>query len=192
VHYEIMSSSGSLDSENWSSLDSRENNDPFGDGWEEADASCENLLAELNLLESTVLSTGHAISLGYAFQPGGTRDLTFRFTTADGRTHRGIVDYLQSGDYNRDGTVDAADYVLWKKIVGIPVPPGAAADGNGDGVIDVDDFNVFAWSFDNMAATAPIAGSLIGVPEPASRLSLFLVSTYLIQHLGERNRRLRR
>lgn len=75
-------------------------------------------------------------------------------------------------DYNRNGVVDAADYVLWRKTLGTLVPNGTAADGNGDGVINQPDYNLwrryFGFAF---PATAP---SLFAneVPEPASCLLL--------------------
>ena len=37
------------------------------------------------------------------------------------------------GDYNLNGTVDAADYVVWRKTLGTSVaPPFSGADGDGD------------------------------------------------------------
>ena len=38
------------------------------------------------------------------------------------------------GDFNRDGTVDASDYVLWRKTLGSTVTLFTGADGDGDGV----------------------------------------------------------
>jgi hypothetical protein len=192
VQYEITSNAGSLDSDNWTSFDSGENNDPFGSGWDEVGESDSHLLAELNLRESMVLSTGEGVSLGQAFQSGSTKDLAFRFTSVDDQIQRGVVEYLQSGDYNRDGAVDAADYVAWRKIVGSSVPPGAAADGDGSGEIDAEDFAVFARSFDEVAEMAAIAGEPLSVPEPASHWSLFIVLIYLPQHSPRRKRRSRR
>ena len=39
-----------------------------------------------------------------------------------------------TGDYNFDNTVDAADYVVWRKTVGSTTD--LSADGNGDRLID--------------------------------------------------------
>ena len=58
----------------------------------------------------------------------------FTFVTQLLRTH--------PGDYNLDGSVDAADYVMWRKRLG---QAGAAstADGDFDGDVDNDDYDVW-------------------------------------------------
>jgi subtilisin family serine protease len=47
------------------------------------------------------------------------------------------------GDYNRNGIVDAPDYVLWRSLLTQTVAPFTAADGNGDGTVD--DFDYAVW-----------------------------------------------
>jgi hypothetical protein len=63
------------------------------------------------------------------------------------------------GDYNRNGVVDAADFVLWKKQFGQSVPPFSGADGNGNGVIDQGDYDVWKANFGN--SLPPGSGSII-------------------------------
>lgn len=46
-----------------------------------------------------------------------------------------------AGDYNRDGSVDAADFVLWRKTEGSTTD--LRADGNGDGRVDKDDHELW-------------------------------------------------
>ena len=68
------------------------------------------------------------------------------------------------GDYNRDGVVDAADYVVWRKTLGTTgVPAFSGADGDGDTTIDQDDYGVWRAHF-GMTVPAPGAGSAAGVP----------------------------
>jgi glycoprotein endo-alpha-1,2-mannosidase len=82
-----------------------------------------------------------------------------------------------AGDFNRDGTVDAADYVIWRDTLSQAVMPFSGADGDGDGSVDNDDYNVWRANF---GATA---GSLAGVPanaaapEPAAKMLLVLGAT---------------
>ena len=46
------------------------------------------------------------------------------------------------GDYNHNGVVDGADYVIWRKTDGqTGVTPGSGADGNGDGNINSGDYD---------------------------------------------------
>ncbi|MCC7473758.1 MAG: hypothetical protein IT425_00055 [Pirellulales bacterium] len=53
----------------------------------------------------------------------------------------------QSGDYNQNGWVDAADYVLWRKTLNATVPPCTGADGNGNGQVDAGDYQVWRSNF---------------------------------------------
>ena len=51
-------------------------------------------------------------------------------------------------DYNRNGVVDAADYVVWRKMLGTSgLLPFAGADGDGDGMVDPDDHSVWTAHF---------------------------------------------
>src|SRR5262249_14641829 len=57
-----------------------------------------------------------------------------------------------NGDFNGDGTVDAADYTVWQDSLG-QLGIGLAADGNGNGVIDGGDYDVWKAKFGE--STAP-------------------------------------
>jgi hypothetical protein len=59
-----------------------------------------------------------------------------------------------AGDFNRDGSVDAADYIIWRKQLGTTVEPGTGADGNGDGVVDHSDHAI--W-MSNLGRSTPPA-----------------------------------
>lgn len=76
-----------------------------------------------------------------------------------------------SGDYNGDGTVNAADYSLWRDTLGT-VGTGLAADGDGDGAVDADDYTVWKNHFGQ--SLNPGSGSASqAVPEPTCLLMLF-------------------
>ncbi len=45
------------------------------------------------------------------------------------------------GDYNRDGTVNAADYTVWRNALGSTTE--LAADGNGDNLVNEDDYAIW-------------------------------------------------
>ena len=73
---------------------------------------------------------------------------------------------LLLGDYNGDGSVDASDYIVWRKSVGSTT--NLAADGNGNGVIDNGDFDVWRANFGQTAGTGSGLNTRAAVPEPAS------------------------
>jgi T5SS/PEP-CTERM-associated repeat protein len=84
-----------------------------------------------------------------------------------------------AGDYNDDGRVDAADYTVWRDLLGSTFDP--RADGDTNGVIDVADYNIWKANFGMSAG----AGSLdfspaIGVPEPTSLSLAALVLSLLV------------
>jgi hypothetical protein len=178
TQYEITSNAGSLNKTGWTSLDDRENDDPVGSGWDEASSSTETVLAEVNLLSHELLVSGEHLSLGNAFSAGANPDLAFRYT-ADGQVRRGIVEYLQSGDFNRDGSVNTADYVLWRKTYGTATAPGTRADGDGNGHVDAPDYNIFT---NNFGRHDPATGSASAAPEPSTWMITLFAMPLLFRH----------
>jgi hypothetical protein len=80
-----------------------------------------------------------------------------------------------AGDYNGDGTVNAADYTLWQDTLGQNVAAGSGADGNGDGTINASDYGVWKTNFGTTSGSATASGA--AVPEPTN---LVLLCTGLI------------
>jgi autotransporter-associated beta strand protein len=73
-------------------------------------------------------------------------------------------DVNPTGDYNRDGIVDAADYMVWRTSLGSTT--NLAADGNGNGSIDPGDYDVWKSNFGKKSTGG--SGSSAAVPEPAT------------------------
>jgi hypothetical protein len=78
-----------------------------------------------------------------------------------------------TGDYNHNGVVDAADYVVWRKTLG-QSGTGLTADGNASGLIDSGDFDVWRAHFGQTAGGVSGVGTNAAVPEPASALMLLM------------------
>lgn len=104
------------------------------------------------------------------------------------------ISYLQddvffvpiAGDYNVDGIVDAADYIVWRKAFGTSY---IWADGDRNGMVGPEDFDIWRGAFGT--GSAPGGGAtLVQVPEPATIL-LWLIAIALI-HRNDRARTLRR
>jgi hypothetical protein len=90
------------------------------------------------------------------------------------------------GDYNQNGVVDAADYVLWRKTLNSSVSPqGSGADGNSNGSIEAEDLTFWRQHFGQASQiivnTASGAGTSEGVffgsvPEPTTAWLLLLAT----------------
>src|SRR4051812_23466150 len=74
------------------------------------------------------------------------------------------------GDYNLNGIVDDADYVLWRKTLG-QTGAGLAADGSANNQVDQGDFNVWRAHFGQFVGNGSSNDvSALAVPESPSLL----------------------
>lgn len=100
-----------------------------------------------------------------------------------------IPTHVLAGDYNNNGVVDAADYTVWRNMVG-QSGDGLAADGDLSGTVDGADFDLWQASF---GAPSGGAGALSrgAVPEPSSLLLLAIAIGALFgwRAAGRRGRR---
>jgi GH25 family lysozyme M1 (1,4-beta-N-acetylmuramidase) len=92
-----------------------------------------------------------------------------------------FIPTYHAGDFDRNGKVDAADYVIWRKTLGQAANMGTAADGNLTGAVDLDDYRVWRT---NLGVTYNVgSGTAVGssstVPEPTgSLLMLFAILSF--------------
>ncbi len=90
-----------------------------------------------------------------------------------------------TGDFDGNGLVDAADYVVWRETMG-QIGAGLRADGNGNGSVDVDDLTVWRAHFGQTTGSG--AGLDLGaVPEPAT-LVLLLAGVVALAPRRQRQR----
>lgn len=113
-YYEITSASGALNATAWNSLQ-EQNLAGFpagsgtGNGWEQFGGANSRVIGESYLRGNSAVANNATINLGPAFNVAGTRDLVFQYAAVEGSS------VSLTGDYNNDGSVDAADYVVWRK-----------------------------------------------------------------------------
>jgi hypothetical protein len=110
-------------------------------------------------------ATGEVVGWGYETQQG--------MSILAGATAPAIA-----GDYNGNGQIDAADYVVWRNnngLMGGATPQ--QGDGTGDGNVTVEDYNLWRSNFgigSGIGAFLPPGAGIQAVPEPQSLLlSLF-------------------
>jgi probable HAF family extracellular repeat protein len=85
------------------------------------------------------------------------------------------------GDYNRDGIVDARDFLVWRKDVGNLVPPCSGGDSNCNGFVENADYQPWRENFGRTAGSDSLFNST--VPEPST---LLLIGIGAISLLGYR------
>ncbi|MCG8508748.1 MAG: hypothetical protein MI741_05915, partial [Rhodospirillales bacterium] len=82
------------------------------------------------------------------------------------------------GDYNGDGSIDAADYNIWRSTYNSTLD--LRADGNGNGVVDAADYTIWRDQFG--ASPAELSGQGHVVPEPVSVTLLLAGLVPLLRH----------
>jgi hypothetical protein len=168
--YTIASASGKLQSGDgaWRS---------FADqslvGWDEADNSNSFRITEFNIEDGALLAgEGPAMLLGNLLNANGDpidlNDLHFEFLLATGETMEGVIEFASvgnGGDFDSDGDVDGADFLVWQRTLGSNVSSlGSGADGNANGVVDAGDLVI--WKNGFRAGSSSLVS--IAVPEPAA------------------------
>jgi hypothetical protein len=88
---------------------------------------------------------------------------------------------LLAGDYNNDGVVDAADYVVWRNASQTGTLPNDTTPGS----VNIADYNVWRANFGNMLSAGPAAAA--AVPEPHCGL-LAIISSLIYIGLVARSR----
>jgi hypothetical protein len=77
------------------------------------------------------------------------------------------------GDYNRNGTFDAADYTIWREALGSASQ--LVADGNQNGIVDAGDYTLWRQNFGLQIGTQ--FGEPSSVPEPVTIMPAFLLTS---------------
>jgi hypothetical protein len=191
-YYRMESDEDAIDVDGWWSLD-EQNIDAIGteegESWDVIGQPDAGRVTEAFVLSATTLSPGATLDLGHAFDPsvrglGQEGELTFLFALQGQELRPGVVEYITpdplAGDYNGDGSVDLADYPVWRDALGTSL---AAADGDGDGVVDGDDYTIWKWTFGNTAGAGGVASSV--VPEPSA---IALIATSIVILVWRRSR----
>ena len=200
-YYRITSPSGALNLAGWNSLDSQDV-DAIGAGegesWDETGAANASQLAELYLLGHSTATTAHELSLGKAydpsfFPPGADGDLIFQYgVVGKNNLVTGTITYFTPppllGDYNDDGTVDAADYTVWRDHLNTAYQLPNETTGVTPGNVTIEDYQQWKLHFGETLAGSGSAGVAVAVPEPTAAL-LWAVAVVVPSVIGTRSGR---
>lgn len=90
-----------------------------------------------------------------------------------------------AGDYNKNGRVDAADYIVWRNSL-TQTGSGLPADGNNSGTVDTADYTLWRSNFGKTSGSGALVddaslltGGIGSVPEPNSILCVLIAMTVL-------------
>jgi GH35 family endo-1,4-beta-xylanase len=100
--------------------------------------------------------------------PSGTIDFTGFYGDYE-------VTTVTPGDYNGDGMVDMADYVVWRKLDGQSTPL-LNRDTANSGPISAADFDVWRKNFGRSAPAGSGSGASTNIPEPAACVMLLVAA----------------
>ena len=151
--------------------------DSSANGWPSDDGNASiylnNLLADSAAGSSWTLSGGPQDSNG-AYNPDPIIRTLIDHPGGDVGSP-GIVPGMAAllGDYNQDGVVDAADYTVWRKNLGLVLT--LPNEGASSGIVDQADYEVWKTGFGGVASGNALV-VVARVPEPASAALLLLAA----------------
>ena len=190
--YSLSSPAGGLDVSDWDAItgnyDASGNSSVDTGNWA-IDTASASLLSESAQVggDDGLIAIGSQVSLGVgAWLQNPYEDLAFFYTDTDGLDRalqvRYVGDRAGTGDLDFDGSVTAADWVIFitnaqGDFSGLsPAQTAQAGDLDGDGDNDIYDFDLFrkAYEADNPAVSFEAMVASTPIPEPNSLALLAL------------------
>lgn len=175
-YYDITSASNSINKAGWNSLQNQNlagfpAGNGSGNGWEKAGAADDGAIGESFLTGNSKLAAAGTVSLGAAFAVGDPQDLRFQYAQ--------VTSSSPNADFDANGVVDGADFLVWQRGFGSPGATKANGDANGDQLVNAADLAVWRGEFGGSGASTP--GQLVrghvryvtsftvaAVPEPSA------------------------
>lgn len=197
--YEVTSPGGSLDVSpgGWLSLADQKldpvmGGDDPGEAWAEGENPSQFGFLEGFLLGSSTLDPGEIFTLGRAYdESADAQDLAFRYRLASvSGVIDGLINYDDTppmpvdGDYNDDGVVNAADFVVWRNYLNTST---TLPNDTTPGMVTQADYEVWVTNFGATGGAGSGASGSAAVPEPSAAVIL-LVALGLLSIFGLRQR----
>lgn len=137
-----------------------------------------NVNGSFVMSQSVVLDGDFGGYLSFSSNSGGALYDNLKITAFEDRM-LGLA-----GDFNGDGTVDAADYTVWRANLGAADESSLNGNGSGSGGVDEADFNLWRTQYGQASGLAAASAT---VPEPST--VLLIVMGLAATAMGRRNRR---
>lgn len=145
--YSIVSSTSALDDTGFSGL---------GAPWQTTSPPTAGVIAQTNLSGFTTLAPDAELAIGDISSlnfttPEAQAGLSIRYLLAEGLTN-----VNPAGDYNNDGTVNAADYTTWRNNLGATISlTNQSPLAITRSLVDQEDYNLWKANFGAVAGLAP-------------------------------------
>jgi hypothetical protein len=194
VFYSIVSDSGALNPSSaiWESITQNYDRaggptpgngliDPNGD-WVKISSVATELAEGALDADGGRLPATRAVSLGTIWNPSAVPFPDLEFEIFDDEQEIPVtVELALDGDYSANHVVDSADYVIWRRYLNSI--QNLLADGDLDGVVNLDDLEV--WR-ENFGITLPLppyavgsgASNTKGIPEPTTAALLLMTGAF--------------
>jgi autotransporter-associated beta strand protein len=101
----------------------------------------------------------------YGAVGNGSADFQVSWITGSGLLNVATLPVTANADFNGDGLVDGADFLVWQKNFGA-AGGHAQGDANGDNTVNAADLAVWQGHFGGISAT----GAATAIPEPAAAM----------------------
>ena len=172
--YSLTSTSSQIiNTEGWQSV-AATNGDP-GDTWEQDPESNEVVVSEADTVggddNGITLLAGATYSLGnlWSISPSGYEDLLFNLMDANGQVIADGVEFIGdeivAGDYNGDGDIDVLDWQIFREGYGGDYFDSTAAQAYRSGDLD-GDYDSDMYDFQLLAQAAGGMAALFSTPVP--------------------------
>lgn len=93
---------------------------------------------------------------------------------------------ILAGDFNRDGVVDAADYITWRNQLG-QSGIALAADGDGNGLVDANDYSIWRSRVGTMLSSGSGAGTSGSASAPEPTITMLMVTMLVLKFASQRD-----
>jgi hypothetical protein len=102
-----------------------------------------------------------------------TGDIVFGYVLANGVAGIAVAQVFLPGDYNQNGTVDAADYAVWRDNLGTTI---TLPNDSTPGTVTAADYDVWRAHFGQVPGSGSGARANTAVPEPGSLMLLMFAA----------------